>query len=355
MSDTHATPAGRAGRRLAGIAWFAAVYTYLLIVFGGIVRITGSGLGCGDDWPRCNGQWIPTFDLKTFIEWFHRLLAAGMVLPIGALLVLALADRKAEDAAGRRMVAPAAAAVVMLVAQALLGALTVRLELESPTVTVLHFGLANLLLALLIWSAIRARGASAAAAAGGDGAPAARKFARAATGAVVLGFLVLLMGAFTANVGKIPGAAGAGPAAWACGVVEGSFLRSFPLCNGQLFPASGGGGLVHIHWTHRLLAFLLFFHVLGAAIVAWRRGAPAPVRRTVTAALALVVAQLGVAAGLILLRLPDSLQVLHLVAGVAAWASLVWWASTARREARGAGIGVVRAGVGAPAPSHAGS
>ena len=46
-------------RRFARLAAFSAVYTYLLIVFGGIVRITGSGLGCGDDWPLCNGQLLP--------------------------------------------------------------------------------------------------------------------------------------------------------------------------------------------------------------------------------------------------------------------------------------------------------
>ncbi|HWV58394.1 MAG TPA: COX15/CtaA family protein, partial [Longimicrobiales bacterium] len=244
MSDMQTGAPGRAGTRLSAVAWIAAIYTYLLIVFGGIVRITGSGLGCGDDWPRCNGQWIPTFDLETFIEWFHRLLAAGMFLPIGALLALALMHRKEASAAERNLVVPAVAAVVMLVVQALLGALTVRLELEAPTVTVLHFGLANLLLALLIGTAARAGaiGAGRAPAVTEEAASGARKLVRTAVAAAGIGFLVLLMGAFTANVGKTPGAAGAGPAAWACGVVEGSFFRSFPLCNGEWLPASGGGG-----------------------------------------------------------------------------------------------------------------
>src|SRR5690606_29690051 len=62
-------------RRFSRLAAFSAVYSYLLIVFGGIVRITGSGLGCGDDWPLCNGQILPPWDLPTWIEWIHRLLA----------------------------------------------------------------------------------------------------------------------------------------------------------------------------------------------------------------------------------------------------------------------------------------
>src|SRR5690606_17293697 len=47
-----ADPGLRGCRRLA---IFTAIYIYLLIVCGGTVRITGSGMGCGDDWPLCNG------------------------------------------------------------------------------------------------------------------------------------------------------------------------------------------------------------------------------------------------------------------------------------------------------------
>jgi cytochrome c oxidase assembly protein subunit 15 len=41
------------------LAWAAAVATYLLVVLGAVVRITGSGMGCGDHWPLCNGHLIP--------------------------------------------------------------------------------------------------------------------------------------------------------------------------------------------------------------------------------------------------------------------------------------------------------
>ena len=49
-------------RRFSTLAWAAATATYLLIVFGAVVRITGSGMGCGDDWPLCNGHVLPPFD-----------------------------------------------------------------------------------------------------------------------------------------------------------------------------------------------------------------------------------------------------------------------------------------------------
>jgi len=63
-------------RRFTRLAWIAALFTYLLIILGAIVRITGSGLGCGEHWPLCNGKLLPPLDLPTMIEYGHRLAAA---------------------------------------------------------------------------------------------------------------------------------------------------------------------------------------------------------------------------------------------------------------------------------------
>src|ERR1700688_3180631 len=52
-------------RRLA-IA--TAVLTYLLIIMGGIVRVSGSGLGCADSWPSCNGSLLPALNPNSIIE-----------------------------------------------------------------------------------------------------------------------------------------------------------------------------------------------------------------------------------------------------------------------------------------------
>src|SRR5207247_8697082 len=69
------------------LAWSAAACTYLLIILGAIVRITGSGMKCGEDWPLCNGRPLPPLDdVCTLIEWNHRL-AAFLV----SILVVALA------------------------------------------------------------------------------------------------------------------------------------------------------------------------------------------------------------------------------------------------------------------------
>jgi heme A synthase len=80
-------------RRFTTLAWSAAVCTYLLIILGGIVRITGSGMGCGDHWPLCNGHLFPPLsDIGTVIEWSHRLVAALVSVLVVALAALAVVD-----------------------------------------------------------------------------------------------------------------------------------------------------------------------------------------------------------------------------------------------------------------------
>jgi heme A synthase len=317
--DTQAPEVLAAGRdpallrRLGALTLFAAIYTYALIVFGGFVRITGSGMGCGDDWPRCNGRWIPVFTVETLIEYTHRLLAAGIGVVVLAVFAYALLHRRAPGIAGRGGVLRALlVAGVLLGVQVALGAITVRLELPTE-VTVLHFMTALLFMAALLVSAVRA---------GTFGSPAApaadlrnaRRSANAALIAAVLGLIVVSFGAVTANT---PGAP------LAC--------QGFPLCNGELVPRAQIAE-VHIHWTHRLLAFLLLAHAAGATLMTRLRGASPAVVKSATAVLLLVVTQIAVAAALVLLFLPRFLQGLHLAVGAAIWFALVVWVTLARRE-----------------------
>src|SRR2546427_534902 len=66
-------------RSFPRLAWLTAFCTYLLIVRGAIVRITGWGMGWGDHWPLCNGKLLPPLDdIGTLIEWNHRLAAAAV-------------------------------------------------------------------------------------------------------------------------------------------------------------------------------------------------------------------------------------------------------------------------------------
>lgn len=342
------TPTG-AVRRLGTLALAAAVYTYVLVVYGGIVRITGSGMGCGDDWPHCNAAIIPTFDMPTFIEYSHRVLAGGLALLTLWVLIQAVrirrarakghhlaghdaehhhAQREAPRGDAARLTRPAWLAAGLILVQVLLGAITVKLELPA-IVTAVHFMTAMALLAIFLVLAVRTGRVGAtttlatAAATPTAAGPALRPAdSRVALAMAALGFVVITFGALTANVG-MQGPFPPSGAAMACG--------GFPLCNGQLWPA--GSSWAWIHWIHRLLAFSL---LAGTAWGAWRarRIAPRGVRAAAMVTFGLVVLQIGVAAALVLMTLPEALQAAHLGVGALVWIALVLWSLLARHAER---------------------
>ncbi len=138
-------------RLLRRLAWTGSALALGLIVLGGVVRITGSGMGCGDHWPRCNGEWFPPLDLPTLIEIGHRWAAALVSLLVFAVALVAWRRHRNEPALRN----PALLAAVLLVVQVLLGAVTVKLALP-PWVIITHLANAMLLLAALMVVALRA-------------------------------------------------------------------------------------------------------------------------------------------------------------------------------------------------------
>ena len=133
----------------------ATVATYLLIVAGATVRVTGSGLGC-PDWPTCHGRLIPPLETAAIIEYTHRLVGAIaspliLAVPVGALLL------RRE----RRVVIPALVVPALLALQIALGAVVVYLELP-PMVVLVHLGFAMLILGGLVWVTANASGFDAA-------------------------------------------------------------------------------------------------------------------------------------------------------------------------------------------------
>ena len=115
-------------RLLRRLSWTGVALAFGLIVLGGIVRITGSGMGCGDHWPRCNGEWFPPLDLPTMIEIGHRWAAALVSLVVLAMAAVAWTRHRSAPALRN----PATLAVVILLVQVLLGAITVKLALPPP-------------------------------------------------------------------------------------------------------------------------------------------------------------------------------------------------------------------------------
>ena len=296
------------------------------VVFGAIVRITGSGMGCGDHWPKCLGHWFPPLDRPDLvIEISHRWFAATLSLAIVALLVTALLRRRTPGVSGRGGVLRAASlATVLVVAAALFGAATVKLELSNKLVIVTHLAIAMALLAVLVSSAMRAGGLGASHASIGT---ASEKTWRSARVALAMTFVVLVLGAFTAH---LPGA--------------NSSCVGFPLCRGSLIPDS----TQHVQFTHRIVAFLLFFHLLGVAIAVRRRGESRLIIRAAAITFGAVLAQIIIAAALVEMQLPPLFRSLHQAVGTLVWVAVVVLALLSRRGALGVGV---PAAVVAPRPT----
>src|ERR687897_1787397 len=138
-------------RLLRRLAWLGVGLAFGLIVLGGVVRITGSGMGCGDHWPRCNGEWFPPLDLPTMIEIGHRWAAALVSVVVAVIAAVAWLKHRRDPALRN----PATLALVVLVVQVLLGAVTVKLELP-PAVVIVHLANAMVLLAVILVIALRA-------------------------------------------------------------------------------------------------------------------------------------------------------------------------------------------------------
>ncbi|HEV7784317.1 MAG TPA: heme o synthase, partial [Thermoanaerobaculia bacterium] len=293
---------------LRRLAWTGAGLTLGLIVLGGVVRITGSGMGCGDHWPRCNGEWFPPLDVPTMIEIGHRWAAALVSFSVLAVAVTAW-RRHREDAALRR---PATLALVLLVVQVLLGAVTVKLALP-PWVIITHLANAMLLFAALLVVALRSTYSQV------PQVPAADR--HRAHGVVVataiLGFVVILFGAQVANFHA------------------GLLCLGLPLCDGRVLPPQTPLGA--LHWTHRVLAFA--FVVLAAYMAHRVREADGAEGRRLRGSVRLVLwaagAQIAVGVAMVLNLLPPGLRALHLFMGAVVWATLVVVVFHSRRTPQG--------------------
>jgi heme A synthase len=276
--------------------------TFALIVLGGVVRVSDSGLGCGPagsgfhGWPFCNGDVVPGVDLNAIIEYAHRVLAIVVGLMIVALLVGAWRRH--------RQLMPAAAALLgLVIVQGALGGATVEENLEEVYVAA-HLGLAMLLLGLLLHLWRVTRGAARV-----DGGPGLRALSIAATAAV---FCTIVAGGYmagTQNYGRADYQLGDG-AHHACG-------KEFPTCNGEFMPF-GKAELVDIHLTHRAFMYLASILVIALVVMALRRRVAVRAARALAVVLA---AQMLVGALNVWLDEYELLILLHLTLGTLLWAA----------------------------------
>jgi heme A synthase len=278
------------------------IATFVLIIVGGVVRVSDSGLGCGPagsgfhGWPFCNGDVLPGMDLNTIVEYTHRVLAIVVGFMIVAIFIQAWRRQ-------REFMLPAAALLVLVIAQGALGGATVEENLEEVYVAA-HLCLAMLLLGLLLYLYRRVSGAPVT-----EGGPRLRALSVVASVAVLCTIVAGGYMAGTQNYGRADYQLGDG-AHHACG-------KEFPTCNGEFMPF-GKAELVDIHLTHRAFMYLASLLVIALVATAIRRGV---LTRYAWALAGLLVVQVLVGALNVWLDEYELMILLHLALGTLLWAT----------------------------------
>jgi protoheme IX farnesyltransferase len=293
--------------RFRSLALATAIATAVLFAIGGLVRGTGSGLGCST-WPGCEpGHLFPSGTIHSLIEFSHRGMAF-LVLVLSALTGIVAIRSERRDPA---VFWPAVLAFPLVMAQAGLGAVVVATDLDAGWVTA-HFVVALLLIADVTFVAASAvardfRGATNA----ND-----RSFPRLTLiTAGVVGLLLL--------VGTYVRASGAQ-----------LVFTDWPLMDGRLVPTLGGAATTM--FLHRVLAAAAMLLVLWTAIRARTAVDRDPLLvRLSTTALVLFVAQVMVGAANVWTRLRPWAVVAHVALSVLIWATIVALATVASRLAAG--------------------
>ena len=300
IGQASATPSktGKPGSWFRGLTLFTVLAAFALVVLGGVVRVTESGLGC-PDWPLCQGGIIPPFEASAIIEYSHRLVASAL---LGPLIVATCAVAWISYRRQGWLVASATLGLVLMLAQALLGGATVLTGLPGAIVAA-HLALGEALLACLILVAVVAY----------YGPPTLPRRLHNTAGtlrfpilALVSGlgiYLVIISGSVVTNTG----------ATGAC--------SNWPLCQFQLFP---GGGLPLIHMSHRVVTViigLIFVYTLYSAYQEQLK-TPHIWWLSITAAVLFAV-QVGVGAATVLLNFPAEFRALHLSLATLIWGTVV--------------------------------
>jgi len=308
---------GRRNPRKSGFAmyaWLVLAYNILVILWGTVVRATGSGAGCGDHWPLCEGQVIPhAAQIATLIEFAHRV-SSGLAVALVAGLVYFAFRRVAARHPARRY---AAAALFFTLTEGLIGAALVLFgqagnNVSTSRVCLLSLHMVNTFL-LLASLALTAGSVSEGLAASSrqDLAEGAAQPRTPATG-LAIAFAAGLTGTLAIAV---------------TGTITALVDTLFPatsLTQGLQWDFSRSSNfLLRLRVIHPAIAVLVgsFLIVLAARILSTR--APASAKSIARYLLAMVVLQFCFGALDVVLLAPLWMQVLHLLTADLIWITLV--------------------------------
>ncbi len=290
--------------------WVVLVFNVLVILWGAVVRATGSGAGCGDHWPLCDGHVIPPDPTTaTLIELFHRL-TSGLALISVAVMWFAARRTFAPGQRARRF---ATVALVLIVVESLIGAFIVLRSLTGlndsalrAVVIAVHQANTLLLLGaitLTAWSSTHASGMST-----NDPAP---RNLRVLLGGGAIGLILL-------------GATGAITA------LGDTLFRPESLAAGWQDKFSPTAHfLVQLRVMHPLIAVLMGIYVLVVAWLVTRRTRNAFTQWLAATLTGLFFAQCALGIINVLALAPVWIQLAHLLLADAVWITFVILAANA--------------------------
>ena len=298
--------------RLARFAWAVLGYNVAVILWGAYVRATGSGAGCGNHWPLCDGQVIPRDPgLATVIEFSHRLTSGLALVAVVALLVWV----RRATAPGHPARTGAVLSLVLILFEAGIGAGLVLFELVADNATMARalFMAAHLTntFVLLACLALTAWWLS--------GGPAVRLAAPARTSMVLGAGAVGLLA-----TGASGAVAALGDTLYPAGSLAAALQADLSLTSHLL---------IRLRVLHPALAIatalLLMFGApkLGS-------GGPDARRRLASMVGALAAVQLGAGLLNVVLLAPVWMQLVHLLLADAVWIAFVIFAATMMQEGR---------------------
>lgn len=235
-------------KQLKWLSYITCLVMFMATFGGMVVTKTDSGLGCGQEWPLCNGKFVPAYTLSSMIEYSHRAVS-GMAGLAALASLIAFVKYKRER---RDLVMYAVLTSFFVVLQALMGAAAV-MSPQSAAVMALHFGFSliafasSTMLALGMRRIERAREPKDLEQIQGV----SKGFRNLVWGTTIYSYIVVYIGAFVSHTDSREGCSG------------------WPLCNGEIIPELTGG--VGIAFMHRVAAALLLLVIAVMAHVAfWR-------------------------------------------------------------------------------------
>jgi protoheme IX farnesyltransferase len=301
--------------RFRRLALVTAVTTLVLTGIGGLVRATGSGLGCRDEWPRCDGGWVAPPTYHAIIEYSHRFVAAIVIVLIASLVVASLVWVREQ----RIFLKLSLACLVTVIGLAAIGAAVVFSGLHAEFVS-LHFIVALALVGLTTLTAALTFTRGRPKVTGVQW-----RVHRASLGALVALLPVLILGVYVRDRGA------------------GLAFVDWPLMNHTVLPSLRDPG-APIMFVHRLFALLATGHL----VMLWlrtRKDPRANVRRLGNLAPSLYLGQALAGGANVLSQLKPAAIVTHEVLAFVVWSTYVVLA-TISRAARSTSTGVPAASSG---------